>query len=85
MKAESLQARDLDFDNFLASNFDDLQGFAWGPSASFPTARGPSGSLDTFPLPNSINEVRYQNVALDLPRRKSLSPLPALCKVILRE
>lgn len=57
MKAESLQARDLDFDSFLASNFDDFQSFTWGPSASYPVARGPSGNLDGLPLPNSINEV----------------------------
>lgn len=58
MKAESLQARDLDFDSFLASNFDDFQSFAWGPNASNPAARDPTGRLDGFCAPSSLNEVR---------------------------
>ena len=59
MKAEPLQVKDLDFENFLASDFDDFQGFPWGSSASYPAARGLSGSLDAHPLPNSVNEVSF--------------------------
>lgn len=66
MKAEPLQTRDLDFDNFLANNFDDFQGFPWGPSPNYAAGRVASGSLDHAPVPSSVNEVRLRiDISLD--------------------
>ena len=61
MKAESPRLRDLDFEGFLETDFDDFQGFPWGPSLGSAAIRDASGTLDTVPLTSCADDVCFLN------------------------